>query len=325
MEAKKNIIMRIYQILYNYSSQERPLTQQDIINYLERDYGIECERKAVGRNISFLKEMGDFDIETNAKGTYISQRQFESSELRLLIDSVLCSRNVNSVHSDSLIKKLIALGGNDFKNYVKHVYSVKDWDKSENKDFFLNIELVGDAIEDGKKISFDYMKRGLDKKLHSTGRHTASPYQMLLRNQRYYLMLRDDKYEDVGFLRMDKITNMGILNEPAFPLRDNPGYERGINYGDLANALPYMFSDKQVMVTIKCPNFMADELCDWFGMSFSAKRVDDEHFEATVKSSEKAMLYWALQYNSNVEILSPSSLRDELIFTLESTLALYKN
>ncbi len=321
-EAKKTLIMRIYNILEEYSDSEHPLKQNDIIRLLERDYGIECERKAVGRNISYLKEMG-YDIETDGRGTYLATRALENSELRLLIDSVLSSRHINSTHSEQLIEKLIQLGGHNFKSHVKHVYSVKDWGKSQNRDFFLNIEIAHDAIEQGKKITFYYNRVGVDGKLHPTGKHTASPYQMLLHNQRYYLMLRDDKYDDISYDRIDKITDMRIIDEDALPLRENERFARGINYKEIASGMPYMFSDKPQTVTLRCANFMTDELADWFGTNFSAKQDGDSHIIATVKASPRAMLYWALQYNDKAEVLSPKSLRDEVISALKSALAMY--
>lgn len=225
LEAKKTLIMRIYQVLDEYSDEEHPLTQQNIIDILERDYDVVCERKAVGRNISYLKEMG-FDIESCANGTYLASRKFENAELRLLIDSVLSSRNVNSTHSAQLIDKLISFGGQNFKSHVKHVYSVKEWDKSDNKAFFYNIDVVDEAIEQGKKIKFNYNKIGLDKKLHVSKPHVGSPYQMLLHNQRYYLMMFDEMFDEVGFYRMDKITDIDILDEDAKPLRENKGFEK---------------------------------------------------------------------------------------------------
>lgn len=162
LEAKKTLIMRIYQVLDEYSDEEHPLTQQNIIDILERDYDVVCERKAVGRNISYIKEMG-FDIESCSNGTYLASRKFENAELRLLIDSVLSSRNVNSTHSAQLIDKLISFGGQNFKSHVKHVYSVKEWDKSDNKAFFYNIDVVDEAIEQGKKSSSITTKSGLIK------------------------------------------------------------------------------------------------------------------------------------------------------------------
>ena len=173
-ESKKTLIFRIYQILEEYSDFEHPLTHQDIIEKLDRDYGIECERKAVGRNIACLKEMG-FDIESSKEGSYLASRKLENAELRLLIDSVLASRNVNPTHSKQLIDKLISIGGHNFKSHVKHVYSVKDWGKSDNKDFFYNINVIDEAIENGKKIHFFYNKVGLDKALHPSLEHKGSP------------------------------------------------------------------------------------------------------------------------------------------------------
>lgn len=323
LESKKTLIFRIYQILEEYSDFEHSLTHQEIIDRLERDYGIECERKAVGRNLACLKEMG-FDIESGKDGSYLATRKLENAELRLLIDSVLASRNVNPTHSKQLIDKLIGIGGHYFKSHVKHVYSVKEWGKSDNKDFFYNIDVIDEAIEQGKKIRFDYNKVGLDKKLHLSLQHTGSPYQMLLHNQRYYLMMYDEYFNQVGYYRLDKITNITILDDSAKPLRENKGFERGIDYKEISTSLPYMYNDKPVMITIKCRNYLMDTLSDWFGTDFSVRRLDDEHFSATIKASEKAMLYWVLQYNYKVEVLSPESLRQKVVESLQKTLSKYQ-
>ena len=53
-EPTKLALVRILQILEQYSDFDHPLKQQDIIDYLDKDYGISIERKAVGRNLSLL-------------------------------------------------------------------------------------------------------------------------------------------------------------------------------------------------------------------------------------------------------------------------------
>lgn len=324
MEAKKTLIFRIWQVIENYSDPDHPLTQQRVIKYLEDDFGIECERKAVSRNISYLKEMG-LDIETDSRGTYLASRQFEPSELRLLIDSVLGSKHINAKYSRELIDKLIKLGGNNFKSHVRHVHSVKEWSKSECKDLFFNIDMIDEAIERGKKISFFYNHLDINKKLRPSSAHTGSPYTLLLHNQRYYVMLRDDKYDKVSYLRMDKITDMRILAEDAIPISENEGFKRGINYHELSTGLPYMYSDKKALVTLRCPNFMMDDLCDWFGTDFAVSKADEGHFIATVNASEQAMLYWALQYNVNAEVLSPASLREKVLSALKAAVTMYES
>ena len=96
MESKQTLIFRLYQVLSGYSDADHPLTQQKIIDILSDEYDLVVERKAIGRNVSFLKEMG-FEIEGDKKGIYLASRPFENAELRLLIDSVLSSSHINAV------------------------------------------------------------------------------------------------------------------------------------------------------------------------------------------------------------------------------------
>ena len=109
------------QILNRYSDYDHPLTQDDIASHLENDYGIVIERKAISRNISLLKEAG-VDIESRRAGSYIESRDFEDSELKLLIDSVLCSKHINPTHSADLIEKLCA-SNKYFRSHVKQLFS----------------------------------------------------------------------------------------------------------------------------------------------------------------------------------------------------------
>lgn len=56
LEPKKLALIRIWQILKDYSDYGHPLTQEDIAVKLENEYGIVIERKAISRNLSLLKE-----------------------------------------------------------------------------------------------------------------------------------------------------------------------------------------------------------------------------------------------------------------------------
>lgn len=323
VEPKKTVLFRLYQVLFDYSDINHPLTQSDIIAKLEKNYGLCVERKAIGRNLSYLKEMG-YDIVSSKAGSYLEERPFEFSELRFLIDSVLCNRNINAKHSKDLIDKIVKLGGNYFKPHVKHIVSVNEWNKTANFNFLLNVELADEAIECGKKLSFDYNKIGTDKNLHKTKWHKVSPYQMVLNNQRYYLMAFNEYWQDFVFYRMDKITNMKILEEFLIPIKEIKGYEQGINYRELSSSRPYMFSDKPERVVIACPNWMMDEIADWFGLDVIVKEKDAENIEVIINVSPCAIEYWLLQYGSNVEILEPIALREKVIVRIKDILNKYQ-
>lgn len=47
LEPKKLALLRIWQILKQYSDCDHPLTQETIAHYLDHDYGIVMERKGV--------------------------------------------------------------------------------------------------------------------------------------------------------------------------------------------------------------------------------------------------------------------------------------
>ena len=241
LEPKKLALLRILQILDQYTCPDHPLTQDDIAARLAGDYGIELERKAIGRNLSLLKEAG-YDIESDRRGSYLASREFDDSELRMLIDGVLASKYITARHSKELIEKLCSLSDRHFRAHVKNIWSVNEWSKTDNCAVFYNIEVADAAIERGRQIEFVYNKYGADKKLHRTAKHLVSPYQFILHNQRYYLVACNEKWKNIGHYRLDRITDIRMTDEPATPLRSLPGYEKGIDYKQYATSLPYMFA-----------------------------------------------------------------------------------
>lgn len=57
MDSKKITIIHVLRVLYNYSSLEFPVTQTNIVNYLN-EIGVSCTRKTVGRNLKYLIDSG---------------------------------------------------------------------------------------------------------------------------------------------------------------------------------------------------------------------------------------------------------------------------
>lgn len=322
-EPKKLALIRIFQIFEKHSAYDHPLTQDDIVGYLDREYGINIERKAIGRNISLLREAG-IEIESTRSGSYLAERKFEDSELHMLIDGVLCSKYVTAKHSSDLINRLCGLSNKYFRSHVKNVYSVNDWGKSDNQALFLNIEIIDDAIESNKCIVFDYNKYGIDKKLHQSAMHLVSPYQLILHNQRYYLMGLNEKWHDIGYYRLDHITNMRFSEHHIITdIHTIPGYENGIDYKDLASSRPYMYSDRAEIVEFVADEWMIDEIVEWFGYEFKVSRIETDRIKVSLKVSPAAMEHWAMQYINYVEILRPDSLRKKIQHNLENGLTKY--
>lgn len=312
LEPKKLALIRIWQILYRYSDCDHPLTQEDIAAHLEKDYGIALERKAISRNISLLKEAGA-DIDSRRAGSYLVCRKFDDAELRLLIDSVLCSRHINPKHSADLIERLCDLSSIYFRSHVKNIHSVGDWNKTESQTLFLHIEMIDAAIEEKKQIRYDYNKYGVDKKLHKSSSQYVTPYLLLLRNQRYYLMAHSTWWNAMVFHRLDKMSNMRLCDRPAKPLREVPGYRNGIDYKRLSSAMPYMYNDAPERVEFIALPWMADQVVDWFGTDVTISEWDGgAKIKVSLLVSPNAMEHWAMQYLTSVEVVTPRRLRDKI-------------
>ena len=323
-EPKKLALLRIWQILQKHSDFDHPLTQEEIIKYLQNDYGIEMERKAVGKNIADLRDAG-IDIGSCRAGSYIDSREFEDSELKLLIDGVLQSKHITAKHSKDLIEKLCGLSNKYFRSHVKNVYSVNDWSKTENQALFYNIEIVDEAIAAGKQVQYDYNKYGVDAKLHRSSFQRVSPYQLILHNQRYYLMGYSDYWGNMAFHRLDHISNMRIYDKPLTPITSVKGYEEGIDFKQIASTMPYMYTDTPERIEFIADAYIVDQIVDWFGKDIKMEKLPDNEKKVRVElfASPNAMEHWALQYVSHVEVTRPLSLRASIKEALRQAIDVY--
>ena len=322
-EPKKLALIRIWQILKDYSDFDHPLTQEDIAVKLQYEYGIILERKAISRNISLLKEAG-IDIELRRAGSYLECRDFEDSELHMLIDGVLSSKYITAKHSKDIINRLCGLSNKYFRSNVKHIHSVNDWYKTDNQALFYNIELIDTAIEEGKQVHYDYNKYGTDKKLHKSSHQYVTPYLMVLHNQRYYLMAYSEYWGNMVFHRLDRITNMIVVDKKATPIRNVPGYESGINYKELSSTMPYMYTDRPERIDFIADIGIIDQIIDWFGSDICIVNTDEESkVRVSIKASPNAMVHWAMQYMDHVEITAPESVRNRIRESLQNGIMKY--
>lgn len=308
---KKMLNMIILQILENYSDEEHHLTQQEIMRILYRDYGMECDRRSVKNNVEYLIELGyDIDMED---GYFLASRQFEDAELRMLIDSVLFSKTLSSTQAKKLIKKLEGFGNKYFKSKVSHVATAPNLRRTENKQVLYTVNDINDAMDKKKKISFRYSKYENDMKLHDQGRtYIVNPYQMIAANGYYYLLGNLDKYDDVSYYRIDKISDVEILDEKIKPMKDVKGLERGLDLPKHMAEHIYMFCGESIQVKLKCEPYITDALVDWFGKDIHFIEKKPDYNVISVWCNHNAMVCWAIQYGTSVEVLEPAPLREEI-------------
>lgn len=309
-QVKKLYIIQILEILKNYSDIDHPLLQREIIDHMRRDYNVECERKAIGRNIENLKDIG-YDIEYN-NGYYLVEREFEESELRFLVDSILASRYIPVGQAKDLIKKLTDQSNVYFKDKVKHISNITNMDHQETNEMFYTIDILSEAIAKKKQVIFFYRKYNLEKKLvnTSTDKHIVNPYQIILANGKYYLIGNVDKYDNVTHFRIERIWDIEI--EPS--KRKDPKMVNELKNGlDLPKHMLehiYMFGGESIPVTLRIDNQVIDDIIDWLGTEIEIIQEENgTHSQVMFKANQNAMKYWAMQFGEKVVVIKPESLR----------------
>ena len=328
IEPKMLSTMRVYDILDKYSDEKHPMTQADIIEKLETVYGITLDRKAVARKLSALREIGH-EIPQTRKGCYLKERVFEDSELHFLIDMVNGNPTISPRHAKDLIEKLSGLSNAYFKPHISLTSTMEETKKGDNPALFLNIDLIYEAISNGKQIKYDYNFYGMDKKLHKSSEQTVSPYQLHFHMQEYYLMAYSELKKDIVFHRIDRITSIVITDEPITPVNKIKGYEKGLPQNYFTAARPYMFADKPERIELLVNNqkYMINQLIEWFGKDINLKTSDTHpgYLEVSLIASPKAMKLWALQYADHVVIKGPSELAEDVMLSLDYALRHYED
>lgn len=309
--TKKMLNIMILKILERYSDEHRPLTQKRILELLDIEYGMKCDRRSVKSNLISLKEMG-YDINIR-KGVYI-RRDFEDAELRMLIDNVLFSKTLSQTQAKRLIEKLKNLGSNQFSAKVNHICNLPELPHSDNTQIMFNLDTLNFAITKRRKVSFIFNRYGTDFKLHPRRKepYIVSPYQMAATNGRYYLIGNDEEKNNIANYRIDKMTDVKILNTPVTPKSEIEELANGFNLPRHMAEHIYMFSGESIWVKFWTSEIMMDALIDWFGKDFKILDKADDKILISVKVNEKAIKIWAIQYGDKVEVISPENLREEI-------------
>jgi biotin operon repressor len=97
-------------ILRTLENSQEPLDQQRIISHIEATYDTTIERKAIGRNITLLKDLGN-DIRHNGDGYFIPKKapSLEQDDFQAIVESVNANEALDDDRKRELISRLFEL------------------------------------------------------------------------------------------------------------------------------------------------------------------------------------------------------------------------
>lgn len=329
--------MLILNVLKAHSDEDNGLQVNEVVRFLEEDYGITMERKAVSRTLNDLYEISEipynptnwripvhFSIKCDSRhrstGDIRSNWRIgsvlEDAEVRLLTDALLAVRNYTS---ENLLIKLQELGSKTLKENSQYIRVLSN-KKIGNSQLMINIDVLIRAIIRGKKVSFQYCDHGSDKRLYpqlnqdgQPRTFVASPYQMVFRDGYYYLICGCEDSQDVVNYRIGRIRELKILEEPVRAYGQVSGEKnRQFNLRKYVDEHIHMYSGPSVTASFRIPNEMIGDVIDTFGENVDMTRAGDSESIVRADVNRAAMIRFAKTFAPTVRVISPADLVEDV-------------
>ena len=309
-DNQKLKIFYILDYLQRNSHQDHPVRASELIDMLQRNYNIACERKTVYSDIQALQDYG-VDIESipgKNGGYYIASRNFELPELKLLIDAVQSSRFLTEKKSRELIEKLCNQCSIHDARLMRRDMLVSGRVKSMNETIYYNVDAIQDAISMNRVISFRYFDWGIDgKHKYREKNYYASPYGLCQDNENCYLLAHSPRHGITSY-RVDRMSEITITEDVRTPCPELTG--KALH--EHANRLFQMFAGDSVNVKMRFHKTLANVVIDRFGRDTILIPEGSEYFNFTVNVAVSPMfLSWVIGFGDKAKILYPQSVIDE--------------
>lgn len=304
----------LYRILFENTDENNPMTLGQIITELGR-YDISAERKSLYNDIELLVIAGvDIVREKRDKFVYyIGSREFQLAELKLLVDCVQASKFVTAKKSGELIGKLEGLASKHQATQLQRQVYIHERVKNFNEKIYYNIDFLHNAVNLNKKISFKYYRYNTvnDKKYRNDGNeYVVSPYAMIYSDDNYYLLAHYPKYDGVTHFRVDKMTNIKILDEKSEDVKSVTN--ESFSLAEYTKKVFNMYKGKTETVSFLCDESIISVVIDKFGDNIHLRKENEEEYAVTIKADVSPTFFsWVFMLGNKIKIISPQNVVEE--------------
>ncbi|MGI6763888.1 MAG: helix-turn-helix transcriptional regulator [Anaerovoracaceae bacterium] len=321
MITEKLYLLCILSVLQKYSDADHILTTKGIIEKLNAEYDISVDRRTIYRNVGHLVDFG-YDISTheeNGMGYYLRERDFETSELRLLADAVFTAEFIPEKEGKTLIRKLQKLGSVHQTKPLNRLSAIKVNRKSPNKEIFYNIEVLDEAITKERCVEFEYVMFDMSLKQvpKREEKYVVSPYALYWSNNQYYLISNMAPLEGITHFRLDRIKKIVLTGTRAKPL------DKSFDLNDYVKKALFMFGGPAETFTIRCDKTILNDVIDRFGDNIIIVDSDESTFTTIIKATSQGMRLWAMHYFDTCRVLAPEWLVQDMRNALQENLKKY--
>ena len=319
-------LLYIRDYLRKYTDKEHPKSATDIKEFLASK-GIKADRKTIYNDILRLQMDFQEPIDYNPQkwGYYITQPQFETKDIRMLIDCVQLSSLLTEQESRTLSQKILELGTVYSKDSLeKHVQKQINTNKKEES-LFQKVEIIRQAISLQKKIRYRVIYSTLDRDGQGNPVHydeiynIISPKQIRIQNGFYSLIAFSDERSEYNYqIPLDRMADIKILSQDSETIDGRlPNF--GPHEPILIEREHYSFDpEREYAVTILLRQSYMAIVKLRFGNDVHMIPYDDENMMITVHTKLSHTFFSKITYwGEHAKILSPKEAIGEFFVYLK--------
>lgn len=317
----------LIRIMLTKTDDEHGLTMPQIIDELAK-YDITAERKSIYADFEDMTDKLGIEIikEQIGRETYyhVGAREFELAEVKLLIDAIQSSKFITQTKSRELITKIKGfVSEHQAKQLQRQVY-INDRVKTMNESVYYNVDDVHTAINQNRKIRFQYYKWNIDKKLvprHNGAWFVVSPWALTWDDENYYMVAYDDLDHKIKHYRVDKMMKISVTDEP----REGRDIFKNFDMASYSKMSFGMYSGQKTKVHIQFPNSMCGVFIDRFGKEITFRRIDENHSELRVDVAVSYQFFgWIFSLGKEVRVTEPAEVVAQMKRAAEEFAANYQ-
>ena len=319
-KGKKALSLCILRVLEQHADKAQPLSTRHIIEYLKEDFGMIAERKAVGRNLLLLQEMG-FPLSTyqkNGRGYYLEaveppapQREPGETDPAALDAYLRAPRSPET-------ERMLSVLQDDVPIYVSDTERVR-----QNDAVFAALALLKTAIRTGVQVSFRYLVVQPDGSV-APQRETpfsVSPYALFLAEGSYYVIVSVSGYGRLVHYRCDLMADLKLTDLPVRESSTMVECMNGLDVAAYVNRTIY-HTDVKETHTVLCAEHLAGDLLDAFGSAVRLK-PEGETIRAEIDAPWEPIRRFLGNHLKHATLLAPAWRRAQMREELLSALSTY--
>lgn len=192
-----------------------------------------------------------------------------------------------------------------------------------NESVYYNVDEIADAISRDRQIRFHYFEYTISKQRRyrkAGAYYVVSPLALMWDNENYYLLAWDAEAELRKHYRVDKMTDISALEMP----REGTEDLSKLDLSAYSKKVFSMFSGEEQTVRLRFANHLVGAVLDRFGKDVIVVADGPEHFTVVLNVVTSPKFYaWLFGFGTEVEILSPPSVRMEMQNMLATAADMY--